>query len=45
VFTVGDIRSASIKRVAASVGEGSTVVSALHAFLAKQRAALAQAAQ
>jgi thioredoxin reductase (NADPH) len=45
VFAVGDIRSTSIKRVAASVGEGSTVVSALHAFLAKQRAALAQAAQ
>jgi thioredoxin reductase (NADPH) len=45
VFAVGDIRSTSIKRVAASVGEGSTVVSALHAFLAKQRAALAEAAQ
>jgi len=45
VFAVGDIRSASIKRVAASVGEGSTVVSALHAFLAKERAAMAQAAQ
>jgi thioredoxin reductase (NADPH) len=45
VFAVGDIRAASIKRVAASVGEGSTVVSALHAFLAKQRPALAEAAQ
>ena len=45
VFAVGDIRSGSIKRVAASVGEGSTVVSALHAFLAKQRAAMAEAAQ
>jgi thioredoxin reductase (NADPH) len=37
VFAVGDVRCGSIKRVAASVGEGSTVVSALHAFLAKQR--------
>jgi thioredoxin reductase (NADPH) len=45
VFAVGDIRSSSIKRVAASVGEGSTVVSALHAFLARQRAVLAEAAQ
>jgi thioredoxin reductase (NADPH) len=45
VFAVGDIRSTSIKRVAASVGEGSTVVSALHALLAKQRPALAEAAQ
>ena len=45
VFAVGDIRSGSIKRVAAGVGEGSTVVSALHAFLARERAALAEAAQ
>ena len=45
VFAVGDIRSGSIKRVAASVGEGSTVVSAIHALLAKQRAAMAEAAQ
>ena len=45
IFAVGDIRCGSIKRVAAGVGEGSTVVSALHAFLAKERAALAEAAQ
>jgi thioredoxin reductase (NADPH) len=45
VFAVGDIRCGSIKRVAAGVGEGATVVSALHAFLAKERAALAEAAQ
>jgi len=31
---VGDIRSGSIKRVAASVGEGAQVVAALHAYLA-----------
>jgi thioredoxin reductase (NADPH) len=45
VFAVGDVRCGSVKRVAAAVGEGSTVVSALHAWLARQRAALAAAAQ
>ena len=45
VFAVGDIRSRSIKRVAAGVGEGATVVSALHAYLARERAALMEAAQ
>ena len=45
VFAVGDIRSGSIKRVAAGVGEGATVVSALHAYLARERAALMEAAQ
>jgi thioredoxin reductase (NADPH) len=34
VFAIGDVRSGSIKRVAASVGEGAQVVAALHAFLA-----------
>jgi thioredoxin reductase (NADPH) len=34
VFAVGDIRSGSVKRVAASVGEGAQVVAALHAYLA-----------
>jgi thioredoxin reductase (NADPH) len=33
VFAVGDVRSGSIKRVAASVGEGSVVVAAIHHFL------------
>jgi thioredoxin reductase (NADPH) len=37
IFAVGDVRCGSIKRVAAAVGEGATVVSAIHAFLAKQR--------
>jgi thioredoxin reductase (NADPH) len=37
VFAVGDVRCGSIKRVAASVGEGATVVSAIHAWLAQQR--------
>jgi thioredoxin reductase (NADPH) len=34
VFAVGDVRSGSVKRVAAAVGEGAQVVAALHAFLA-----------
>jgi thioredoxin reductase (NADPH) len=45
VFAVGDVRCGSVKRVAAAVGEGSTVVSALHAWLAKQRDAMAAAAE
>jgi thioredoxin reductase (NADPH) len=35
VFAVGDVRSGSVKRVAATVGEGAQVVAAIHAFLAK----------
>jgi thioredoxin reductase (NADPH) len=35
VFAVGDVRSGSVKRVAAAVGEGAQVVAALHAYLAK----------
>jgi thioredoxin reductase (NADPH) len=34
VFAIGDVRSTSIKRVAAAVGEGAQVVAALHTFLA-----------
>jgi thioredoxin reductase (NADPH) len=37
IFAVGDVRCGSVKRVAAAVGEGSTVVSAIHAWLASQR--------
>ena len=33
VYAVGDIRSGSVKRVASAVGEGSVVISAVHAFL------------
>ena len=33
VFAVGDVRSGSVKRVAAAVGEGAQVVSTLHAYL------------
>jgi thioredoxin reductase (NADPH) len=33
VFAVGDVRSGSVKRVAASVGEGAQVVAVLHTYL------------
>ena len=39
IFAIGDVRAGSIKRVAASVGEGAQVVAALHAFLADALAA------
>ncbi len=38
VFAIGDIRSGSVKRVAAAVGEGAQVVAALHAYLAQAQA-------
>jgi thioredoxin reductase (NADPH) len=34
VFAIGDVRSGSVKRVAAAVGEGAQAVATLHAFLA-----------
>ncbi len=37
VFAVGDVRATSVKRVASAVGEGSVVVSQLHAYLAESR--------
>ena len=37
VFAIGDVRAGSIKRVAASVGEGAQVVAALHAYHAAKR--------
>jgi thioredoxin reductase (NADPH) len=33
-FAIGDMRSGSVKRVAAAVGEGAQVVGTLHAYLA-----------
>ena len=33
VFAVGDVRSGSVKRVAAAVGEGAQVVTMIHASL------------
>jgi thioredoxin reductase (NADPH) len=35
IFAVGDVRAGSIKRVAAAVGEGATVVSLVHRALAE----------
>jgi thioredoxin reductase (NADPH) len=34
IFAVGDVRSASVKRVASSVGEGSICVQFVHRHLA-----------
>ena len=36
LFAVGDVRAGSVKRVASAVGEGSVVVSAVHAYLGGQ---------
>jgi thioredoxin reductase (NADPH) len=35
VFAIGDVRSGSVKRVSAAVGEGAQVVAAVHAYLAR----------
>jgi thioredoxin reductase (NADPH) len=35
VFAIGDVRSGSVKRVAAAVGEGAQVVAAIHAYLSQ----------
>ena len=43
VFAIGDVRSGSVKRVAAAVGEGAQVVAALHAYLAQAGHAAAPA--
>jgi thioredoxin reductase (NADPH) len=45
VFAIGDVRSNSVKRVAAAVGEGAQVVATLHAFLAAPEHAPAATAQ
>jgi thioredoxin reductase (NADPH) len=37
IYAIGDVRSGSVKRVAAAVGEGAQVVSMLHGFLTKAR--------
>jgi thioredoxin reductase (NADPH) len=34
IFAVGDVRACSVKRVAASVGDGAQVVAAIHKYLA-----------
>jgi thioredoxin reductase (NADPH) len=40
VFAVGDVRSGSVKRVGAAIGEGAAVVAQLHAFLANEAQAI-----
>ena len=40
VFAIGDVRSGSVKRVAAAVGEGAQVVATLHVSLAESRPAV-----
>jgi thioredoxin reductase (NADPH) len=37
IFAIGDVRSGSVKRVAAAVGDGAAVVASIHAYLAKER--------
>jgi thioredoxin reductase (NADPH) len=37
MYAVGDVRSASVKRVASAVGEGSVVISDVHRYLADHR--------
>ncbi len=44
VFAVGDVRAGSVKRVAASVGDGAQVVAALHQYLADAPAVVDQPA-
>jgi thioredoxin reductase (NADPH) len=39
VFAIGDVRSGSVKRVAAAVGEGAQVVTMVHASLGASKAA------
>lgn len=41
VYAVGDVRTASVKRVASAVGEGSVVISDVHRYLALHQDALA----
>jgi thioredoxin reductase (NADPH) len=43
VFAIGDVRSGSVKRVAAAVGEGAQVVAAIHGYLSEQDLASADA--
>ncbi len=45
IFAVGDVRSCSVKRVAAAVGDGAQVVAAIHAYLAQSREAPAPVIQ
>jgi thioredoxin reductase (NADPH) len=44
VFAIGDVRSGSVKRVGAAIGEGAQVVAALHSYLAPPAPAVARTA-
>lgn len=35
IFTAGDVRHGSIKRIAAAVGEGTTAIQLIHQYLMK----------
>lgn len=35
IFSAGDVRSGSVKRVAAAVGEGAAAIQAIHQYLAR----------
>jgi thioredoxin reductase (NADPH) len=39
VFAIGDVRSGSVKRVGAAIGEGASVVVQLHSFLTRRASA------
>jgi thioredoxin reductase (NADPH) len=45
VFAAGDVRSGSVKRVGAAIGEGAVVGAELHVVLAKGRASFAREAR
>jgi thioredoxin reductase (NADPH) len=45
VFAIGDVRSGSVKRVAAAVGDGAQVVAALHRYLADEAVIAEQPAE
>jgi thioredoxin reductase (NADPH) len=45
IFAVGDVRSGSVKRVGAAIGEGAAVVAQIHAYLARRGAAVREAQQ
>jgi len=40
VFAIGDVRSGSVKRVGAAIGEGASVVAQIHAYLARKAEAM-----
>jgi thioredoxin reductase (NADPH) len=45
IFAVGDVRSGSVKRVGAAIGEGAAVVAQLHTFLSRRASAVEAAAR